>query len=74
MDVSPLSDALAEANAILQPLFGVAEDRLKPEALARSPAFTGEIEAPDLSVFYRVDVPEDGMAELAGAFAQAAPH
>jgi hypothetical protein len=73
MDVSPLSDALAEANAILQPLFGVAEDRLKPEVLARSPAFTGEIEAPDLSVFYRVDVPEDGMAELAARLRQL-PH
>jgi hypothetical protein len=72
--VSPLSDALAEANAILQPLFGVAEDRLKPEFLARSPAFTGEIEAPDLSVFYRVDVPEDRHGRIGGAFAPAAPH
>jgi hypothetical protein len=64
-DVGPLADLLASAEITLQPLFGVSEDRLKREAMSLAPAFEDGVEAPDLSVFYRVAAPDERLDELA---------
>jgi hypothetical protein len=62
-DVDPLRDLLASEGATLQPLFGVSEERLNAEA-ARV-ATTGAEEAPDLSVYYRVEAPDERLGDLA---------
>lgn len=61
-DVAPLGEVLASRGAILRPLFGVSEDRLLQEAAARGEQ---DHEVPNLSVFYRVDAPDEALDELA---------
>ena len=65
-DVSPLSALLAEEEITIRPLFGVSEDRLQFEArnLAPSAALDG-VQPPDLSIYYRVEAPEERLDELA---------
>lgn len=67
-DVSPLAAFLATEGITLQPLFGVSEERLRAQAehVVRE---TGA-EAPDLSVYYRVEAPEERLEELAEQFRQ----
>lgn len=60
--VSSLSDLLAAADITLQPLFGVSEDRLRRDTMLLSPDAQ---EAPDLSIYYRVDAPDERLDELA---------
>jgi hypothetical protein len=55
-NVDPMNDVLRDAHAHIEPLFAESEERLRREAAA--PTATGE-EAPDLSVFYRVDASGD---------------
>lgn len=62
-DVAPVGEVLASRNATLRPLFGASEERLRLEAAA-APAEPG-LEVPDLSVFYRVDAPDEELDELA---------
>ena len=64
-NVSPLASLLASEEITLQPLFGVSEDRLRREAASLTPEFEGDVEAPDLSVFYRVVAPDERLDELA---------
>ncbi len=63
MDVSSLADVLGSESATLQPLFGLSEERLRQQALS-STAETG-VEVPDLSVYYRVQAPDDRLDDLA---------
>jgi Subtilase family len=63
VDTTGLADLLASEGATLRPLFGVSEDRLRSEADAVSPMARADV--PDLSVFYRVDAPDDRLDTLA---------
>jgi|GEM_PF-591370 len=60
-DVSSLNKLLK--SAAITPLFGVSEDRL--QAAAAAEAASSGVQLPDLSVFYKVDVPAEKAAELA---------
>lgn len=62
-DITSLTEFLASEGVTLQPLLGVSEDRLKYEALSFTAA-TG-VEVPDLSVYYRLQAPEERLDELA---------
>lgn len=61
-EVRGLEEVLAQPEVAMEPLFGKSEQRLQAEAEAL--AETGA-DAPDLSVFYRVDAPEERFEELA---------
>jgi hypothetical protein len=65
-DATPLQTRLAAHGAVIQPLFGLSEDRLRVqrESVAAAAGVSHE-EVPDLSVFYRVDAAEDRLDELA---------
>ncbi|MGW8392665.1 S8 family peptidase [Pseudoduganella sp. HUAS MS19] len=63
-DVSPLARLLEAEQIVLEPLFGNEEKVLHERQLAPA-AMDGSPEMPDLSVYYRVDVPQDRMAHLA---------
>jgi hypothetical protein len=67
-DVDPLRDLLASEGATLQPLFGASEERLNAEADRL--ATTGAEEVPDLSVYYRVEGPEERLDDLAESLRQ----
>jgi hypothetical protein len=64
-DTRGLDDVLRKAAATLLPLFGASEERLKLEnsAVAATSAFA----VPDLSLYYRVEAPEERLDELAEA-------
>jgi hypothetical protein len=62
-DVTPLVDFLVSEEVTLQPLFGVSEERLQAE-VASLVVETGA-EVPDLSVYYRVEAPDERLDELA---------
>ncbi len=63
MNVDALAAVLTSEGASMQPLFGESEEQLRAEATALS-AETGA-EVPDLSVYYRVEAPEEKMDQLA---------
>src|SRR4051794_7493284 len=66
VDVSALADVLAQESATLYPLFGLNEDRLRAEADAVALATGAPLsQIPDLSVFYKVDAPNDRLDALA---------
>jgi Subtilase family len=61
-DVTPLADVLASEGATMRPLFGLSEERL----LARASSVTAPGgEMPDLSVYYRVEAPDERLDALA---------
>ncbi len=62
-DTAPLADLLETEGAALRPLFGGNEERIRAKASALA-AETGE-DVPDLSVYYRVEAPEERLDELA---------
>ena len=57
-DVGPLQSLLAVEGVTLEPLFWVGEDR------PRATAATRAVEVPDLSVYFRVDAPDERLDEL----------
>jgi hypothetical protein len=59
---------LASEGATLQPLFGVSEERLHAEA--DRVATAGAEEVPDLSVYYRVEAPDERLDDLAESLRQ----
>ncbi len=61
VDVASLSDLLATEGVTLQPLFGVPEEHLRAEAASLPPS----VNAPDLSIYYRVQAPDERLDELA---------
>jgi hypothetical protein len=63
-NVTPLADMLTSEGVSMRPLFGVAEERLKHKA-ASIASKTG-VQVPDLSVYYRVDAPDERLDELVG--------
>lgn len=67
-DVSDLNSVLSSAGAVCRPLFGDSEQRVLAEMEAEpKPAATAEgaeEDLPDLSLFYRVDAPEDQLEAL----------
>jgi hypothetical protein len=62
-DVAPLANLLTSTGAVLRPLFGLSEDRLKLRASMLASA-TGVL-PPDLSTFYRVEATDERLEELA---------
>jgi hypothetical protein len=62
-ETAPLTDLLSSEGVTLQPLFGVSEERLKQRLRAMAPTAQGEV--PDLSVYYRVEAPDERLDELA---------
>jgi hypothetical protein len=62
-DISSLSELLTSEGVILEPLFGISEERLQAQtaSLARE---TGA-DVPDLSVYYHVEAPDERLEELA---------
>jgi hypothetical protein len=61
LEVGSLSQILADEGVSLQPLFGVPESHLRAEA-ASLPA---SADVPDLSVYYRVQAPDEKLDDLA---------
>lgn len=61
-DVAGLAATLHEKGVTLMPLFGVSEQRLEREVAEA--AATG-LELPDMSVYYRVDAPDEQLEDLA---------
>ena len=62
-DVAPLEELLSSEGVSMRPLFGISEERLKAET--SSLAATTGVDVPDLSVYYRVDAPDERLDELA---------
>lgn len=62
-DVAPLAAIFSDVDVVLNPLFGVSEERLQFEA-ASTLESTGVVR-PDLSVFYKVDAPDERLEEIA---------
>jgi len=62
-DVSSLSDLLASEGATIRPLYGMSEERMKArtESMAEMP----DTVVPDLSLYYRVEAPDERLDELA---------
>ena len=58
-NIGPLNDFLASEGVTLRPLFGVSEERL----LARTAEMVADV--PDLSVYYRVEAPDERLDDLA---------
>lgn len=76
-DVSDLAEVLDGAGTKLTPLFGVSEDHLVAAALDlrteldRNGGQAADADIPDLSVFYRVEAPDDELDALCGELAGA---
>jgi hypothetical protein len=60
-DTAPLNEVCQRYGGTMRPLFGASEDRLIREA-AQVPS---HVDAPDLSVYYRVDAPADRLHDIA---------
>ena len=65
-DVGPLAGLLASPDVRMRPIFGTSEERLRERRAALPPA--AREAAPDLSVFYAVDAPDESLEELASRF------
>lgn len=70
VNVTALGELLAAEGASLQPLFGLSEERLQEEATTL--AATTEEDVPDLSLFYRVEAPDERLESLEQALRQQA--
>jgi hypothetical protein len=62
-DVTLLNELLRSEGVSLRPLFGISEERLRAET--SSLAATTGADVPDLSVYYRVEAPDERLDELA---------
>jgi len=62
-EVGSLARLLESQGAALRPLFGVSEERLQHHAL--SLAAERDVAVPDLSVYYRVEAPDERLDDLA---------
>jgi subtilisin family serine protease len=67
-DVARLTGVLEAANARIRPLFGTSPERLRAEASPLTAA--PEVQAPDLSVYYRVEAAEEQLQALARRLAE----
>jgi hypothetical protein len=62
-DVSQLADLLSTEGVTMHPLFGISEERIKLEVSALEGITNTKM--PDMSVYYRVDAPDERLDELA---------
>ncbi|BBD71009.1 subtilase family protein [Nostoc commune NIES-4072] len=62
-DVTPLADLLTSESVTLRPLFGISEEQIKARTASLA-AETGT-DVPNLSVYYRVEAPDERLEELA---------
>jgi hypothetical protein len=67
-DLTSLTDLLSAEGVTLQPLFGMSEERFLAHAASLSA--TTEAEVPDLSVYYRVEAPDERLEQLAERLGQ----
>lgn len=67
-DVTPLTNLLISENIIMRPLFGRTEERLRAAAAA-VPIIPGAA-IPDLSLYYRVEAPDERLDQMAERFRQ----
>ena len=63
VEVTPLNDLLAGEGLTLEPLFGLSEEVMRDRTASLSAETSEEI--PDLSLFYRVEAPEERLDDLA---------
>lgn len=67
-DVTPITNLIENEGIRLVPLFGLSEERIKSkvmEVASAAGATASSVEVPDLSVYYRVDAPDERLDELA---------
>src|SRR5688500_397262 len=64
-DAGALAGIVADAGATIRPLFGANPDRLRNEMTSRAAPGVGAADLPDLSVYYRVDAPDEKLDDLA---------
>jgi hypothetical protein len=65
-DVATIADLIETEGITLQPLFGLSEERIRSKVVEVAEAAAArDVEVPDLSVFYRVDAPDERLDELA---------
>jgi hypothetical protein len=62
-DTSSLDSMLSDASVMMRPLFGANEERLRNETASLMDVSGAAV--PDLSLFYRVEAPDDQLDELA---------
>jgi hypothetical protein len=62
-DVSSLANILASESAVMRPLFGINEEQI--QARIASVAVETNADVPDLSLYYRVEAPDERLEELA---------
>lgn len=70
-DVSEISAVLSDAGAICHPLFGETEERVQEEMAAMPLAEGPETALPDLSLYYRVEAPQDQLEDLCAKLSKA---
>ena len=66
LDVSPLNEMLAKEGIQMTPLFGLSEERMRGR-MKEMEQESGE-PAPDLSIFYHVEAPEEALDDLVNQF------
>jgi Subtilase family len=70
-DISGMQKVLDDAGAMMRPLFGLSEERIRlamsaqPSPGTAAGTVAGMDDMPDLSLFYRIDAPDDRLEELA---------
>ena len=62
-DVNSLANILASESAVMRPLFGINEEQI--QARIASVAVETNADVPDLSLYYRVEAPDERLEELA---------
>ncbi len=62
-DVNSLANILASESAVMRPLFGINEEQI--QARIASVAIETNADVPDLSLYYRVEAPDERLEELA---------
>jgi len=63
VNVNSLADILASQSAVMRPLFGINEEQI--QARIASVAAETDADVPDLSLYYRVEAPDEHLEELA---------
>ncbi|GJD22210.1 hypothetical protein RIVM261_071660 [Rivularia sp. IAM M-261] len=62
-NVNPIAELLSSENATMRPLFGLSEERM--QARTASLATQSNADVPDLSVYYKIDAPDERLEEIA---------
>ena len=62
-DIAPLAELVTSEGITMRPLFGPSEERIQHAALSFASGAVADI--PDLSVFYKVEAPEERLDEIA---------